>query len=277
MQRRELGDFLRSRRERLSAAEVGLPTTSSRRAPGLRREEVAVLAGVGVSWLTRIEQGRAGSVSGEVLGALAGALRLSPTERDHLFRLAGVHLPPDPGDPAGPGGDVDVRLRRLVDGLAPNPTYLLDPGWTVVWWNEPEAELFPLLRRYEGLPAAERPNLLRLFLEHPDLPATIEDWDDEVRRLVHQFRAHATAHPSTAVEELVDELAAAHPAFGAAWDERDVEPLAPHMRSIRHPAGGRRTYDQHRLPLPDHPGWLLVVFVPVAPGRAALAPIEGGH
>lgn len=250
MERQELGDFLRSRRERLSPAVAGLTVSATRRTPGLRREEVAVLAGVGVSWLTRIEQGRAGSVSAEVLRALADALRLSQAERDHLHHLAGVHLPL-PDVPA----DLDPSHRRLVDGLAPNPAYLLDPQWDVAAWNEPEAELFPLLRSTEG-----RPNLLRLFLEHPELRATIADWEDEVVRLVRQFRAHATAFPSPDLDRLVEELQAEHPRFVAAWDRRDVEPLAPHSRRIQHPDGDR-TYDQHRLPFPDHPGWLLVLFV----------------
>lgn len=250
MERRELGDFLRSRRERLSPASAGLPAGGPRRTPGLRREELAVLAGVGASWLTRIEQGRAGSVSAEVLRALADALRLSAAERDHLFRLAGVHLP----TVVAPA-DLDPSHRRLVDGLAPNPAYLLDPLWNVVIWNEPEAELFPLLRDEAG-----RPNLLRLFLEHPDLRTTIADWDDEVRRLVRQFRAHVTAFPSEQLDELVEQLKADHRRFAAAWDGRDVAPLAPHGRRIHH-RSGMRTYDQHRLPLPDHPGWLLVLFV----------------
>ncbi len=250
MGRRELGDFLRSRRERVSPAAAGLPVSATRRTPGLRREEVAVLAGVGVSWLTRIEQGRAGSVSAEVLGALADALQMSPAERDHLHHLAGVHLPA-PEVPA----ELEPSHRRLVDGLAPNPAYLLDPNWDVAAWNEPEAELFPLLRSISG-----RPNLLRLFLEHPDLRATIADWDDEVVRLVRQFRAHTTAFPSARLDRLVEELQSEHPRFVEAWERRDVEPLAPHGRRIQHPLG-HRTYDQHRLPLPDHPGWLLVLFV----------------
>lgn len=261
MERRELGDFLRSRRERLDAASIGLPVAASRRAPGLRREEVAVLAGVGVSWLTRIEQGRAGSVSAEVLGALADALRLSPAERHHLFRLAGVHLP------IAAVADLDPAHQRLVEGLAPNPAYLLDPLWHVVWWNEPEAELFPLLRTMVG----QRPNLLRLFLEHPELRTTIVDWSDEVRRLVRQFRAHATSFPSGELSTLVDDLKAEQPAFLAAWEGRDVEPLTPHARIIRHRAG-IRTYDQHRLPLPTHPGWLVVLFIPTGEDATDRAP-----
>lgn len=256
MERRELGEFLRSRRERLDAAATGMSVGSTRRAPGLRREEVAVLAGVGVSWLTRIEQGRAGSVSAEVLGALADALRLRPAERHHLFRLAGVHLP------VAAVADLDPAHQRLVEGLAPNPAYLLDPLWNVVLWNEPEAELFPLLRDLAG----QRPNLLRLFLERPELRATVVDCDDEVVRLVRQFRAHATSFPSGELSAVIDALKVEHPAFLAAWERRDVEPLAPHGRTIRH-REGVRTFDQHRLPLPDRPGWLVVVFIPTEPAE----------
>lgn len=247
----ELGNFLRSRRERLDPEAVGMPAGTNRRAPGLRREEVAVLAGVGVSWLTRLEQGRANRVSAEVLGGLATALRLSGTEIAHLYALAGVRLPSDPTD-----GALTDGLRRLVDGLDPNPAYLLDHRWNLVAWNASEEELFPVLRT-----AGDSPNLLRLFLEHDEIRAFIDDWPVEVERLTRQFRAHITEFPSAALDELSSELRADHVEFARAWDEQDVAPLAPKARVINHPSG-KRSFDQHRLALPDHPGWQLVIFVP---------------
>ena len=229
-----------------------MPSGSNRRTPGLRREEVAVLAGVGVSWLTRLEQGRANSVSAEVLDGLSSALRLSPTERQHLFSLAGVRLPNRAAEV-----DPTESHRRLVDGLDPNPAYLMDHHWNLVAWNQAEEGLFPLLRE-----AGPNPNLLRLFLEHRELREFIDDWPLEIERLTRQFRAHLADYPSDVLHELSVELRAQHRDFSDAWDRHDVAPMAPHIRVINHPDGERR-FDQHRLTLPDHPGWLLVLFVPI--------------
>jgi len=252
MRAHELGDFLRTRRERLEPSVVGLPGGSNRRTPGLRREEVAVLAGLGVSWLTRLEQGRANRVSAEVLGGLAMALRLSGTERAHLFSLAGVALAAEAVD-----SSVNDSHRRLVDGLDPNPAYLLDHHWDLVAWNHAEGELFPLLQQ-----SGPNPNLLRLFLEHSELQDFIDDWPLEVRRLTRQFRAHMAQFPSETLMKLSVELRANHKTFSEAWDKHDVAPLAPKIRIINHPSG-RLSFDQHRLGLPDHPGWQLVLFVPI--------------
>ena len=131
----ELGDFLRTRRQRLDPASVGFPTGTNRRTSGLRREEVAVLAGVGVSWLTRLEQGRANRVSADVLNGLATALRMSATERAHLFSLAGVHFRATVADDAGAA----ETHRRLVEGLNPSPAYILDHHWNLATRPPPAA------------------------------------------------------------------------------------------------------------------------------------------
>lgn len=248
----ELGDFLRTRRARLEPADVGLPGGLNRRTAGLRREEVAVLAGVGVSWLTRLEQGRANRVSAEVLTGLAAALRLSGTERAHLFSLAGLRLAAQANET-----NASESHRRLVDGLNPNPAYLLDHHWDLVVWNQAEEDLFPVLQS-----AGPTPNLLRLFLEHEELQTFIDDWPLEVERLTRQFRAHITNFPSDTLHQLSVELRANHRAFSEAWDRHDVAPLVPHTRMINHPSG-RLSFDQHRLALPDHPGWQLVLFLPI--------------
>lgn len=253
MKAEELGHFLRTRRQRLDPATVGFPTGTNRRTPGLRREEVAVLAGVGASWLTRLEQGRANRVSGEVLHGLASALRMSGTERAHLFSLAGVHY----REPAEGRGHEEAH-RRLVEGLNPNPAYILDHHWNLSTWNRSEEELFPLLADPDLDP---NPNLLRLFLERRELRAYLDDWALEVERLTRQFRAHAAEHPSPFLDELTEDLRRHHPEFNQAWERHDVAPLAPHVRIINHEGGDRPRFEQHRLGLPDHPGWLLVLFV----------------
>lgn len=249
----ELGTFLRSRRERLRPGDVGLPPGSGRRAAGLRREEVAVLSGVGVSWLTRLEQGRANRVSAEVLDGLATALRLSPPERAHLYDLADVH-PPAP-TVAGQQGDETQRI--LVDGLAPNPAYVLDHAWNLVCWNRPQASLFPVIEATTG-----SPNLLRLTLETESLRTFMRDWGDEVRRLASQFRLHLGRYPSDEGSALVDELRGAHPPFDTAWRAQDVAVFSPKVRRFGPPGQPERVLHHHRLMLPDHPGWSVVIYTP---------------
>ncbi|MGI9605203.1 MAG: helix-turn-helix transcriptional regulator [Acidimicrobiales bacterium] len=253
----ELGDFLRRRRQSLEPADVGLFPGANRRTPGLRREEVSVLAGIGVSWLTRLEQGRAKSVSAQVLDSLGEALRLGEAERSHLFDLAGVHLPAVP-----PVTGSRERLRQLVDGLDPSPAYVLDAEWNLVVWNRAEESLFPLLAD-----AGSSPNLLRLFLEREQLRTYVDDWPAEVERLTWQFRAHVTRHPSERLSALVGALSEEHRIFREAWELHNVAPLAPKIRVINHAEGPLR-FDQHRLAIPDHPGWQLVLFLPLASGSA---------
>lgn len=249
----ELGDFLRTRRARLRPGDVGLPSSTGRRTAGLRREEVAVLANIGVSWLTRLEQGRANRVSADVLSGLADALRLSPAERSHLFGLADVHPPAA----AIAGQIADSSQRTLVEGLEPNPAYVLDHAWNVVCWNRAEARLFPVLDR------VERPNLLRLTLETPELRTFMTDWTDEIERLTRQFRLHVSHYPSGEATALVDELRA-HPEFADAWGRHDVAVFTSQQRRFVHPVQGELVFDHHRLSLPDHPGWAAVIYTPAA-------------
>ncbi len=253
MRAAELGDFLRTRRERADPAAIGFPVGTNRRTPGLRREEVAVLAGVGASWVTRLEQGNANRVSAEVLHGLASALRLSATERAHLFSLADVHLATDTGS-----STLNETHRRLVDGLNPNPAYLLDHHWNLAVWNQSEQDLFPILAEPS---VGSHPNLLRLFLAEASLRTYIDDWPLEIERLTRQFRSHASKYPSETLENLAAELRNDYPEFAEAWNRHDVAPLKPHVRQINHPEGPRR-FEQHRLGLPDSPGWQLVLFLP---------------
>lgn len=247
----ELGAFLRSRRERLRPTDVGLPVGSGRRAEGLRREEVAVLSGVGVSWLTRLEQGRANRVSAEVLDGLAVALRLTAPERVHLYDLADLHPPA----PVVSGQVGDESQRVLVEGLHPNPAYVLDHVWNLVCWNQAQAELFPVIEA-----SATAPNLLRLTLETESLRTFMTDWADEVHRLASQFRLHLGRFPSEEGRSLVDELRRAYPTFAAAWRAQDVAVFSPKVRRFDHPVEGELAFHHHRLALPDHPGWSVVIY-----------------
>lgn len=251
----ELGAFLRSRRARLDPADVGFPT-SRRRNPGLRREELASLAGVTVSWLAKLEQGRAHAVSVDVLEAIGRALRLDPTERRHLLSLAGFQATDAQAEPVA----VTATLRALVDGLHPSPAYLLDRAWYMVAWNEAEAALFPSLRGHTDT----TPHLLDLVFCDDELGRLMVDHDAELVRLVAQFRLHRAAWPNDpGIEAVVDRLTDASERFVQLWSAGDVASFSTTRRIFDHPVAGRLELDHHRLAVLDQPGMQLVVYTPM--------------
>lgn len=254
MRAAELGEFLRSRRERVDAAAAGFPT-DRRRAPGLRREELAARAGVTVSWLAKLEQGHARSVSAEVLDALARGLQLDDAERAHLLGLGGYRV-----DGGAAALEVTPALRALLDALEPNPAYLLDRRWDIVAWNHAEARLFPPLEAWRGA----APNLLRLVFLDEGLARLMADHDEELVRLVAQFRLHCAGWPDDPdVAALVADLQVASPRFAELWSARDVRPFSSTRRTFTHPVDGRFELDHHRLAVLDQPGLELVVYTRV--------------
>jgi transcriptional regulator with XRE-family HTH domain len=251
MRAAELGEFLKSRRARVDPASAGF-SVERRRTPGLRREELASLAGVTVSWLTKLEQGQAHAVSADVLDALARALRLTDVERAHLFALGGYRV-----EGASVDAEVTPALRQLLDDLEPDPAYLLDRCWNIVAWNAAEARLFAPLQNWTGDP----PNLLRLVFSSDELAALMADHDEELARLVAQFRLHCADWPDDdAITQLVVELRASSARFAALWDAKDVSPFASTRRTFQHPIAGHLELDHHRLAVLDQPGMQLVVY-----------------
>jgi len=267
--RGELAAFLRSRRARLSPADVGLPADSEpgrRRTPGLRREEVAELSGVGITWYTWLEQGRNIPASPQVIGALARALRLSADEHRHLRDLAG--LPPSgssdsPGGHASPGDDdVLARLQRLVDAVAPNAASVYDVHFDYLAWNEP----YRRIRHDPAGLAADRRNLLWMMFTDSENRARMTTWDRAARVLLSQFRAAAGRHPGDPrFAELVAALTEASPQFRDWWAEYPVRYFRPAKIRISHPQAGRITLEMFQLRLEDDPGLLMVVQVPADP------------
>lgn len=253
----ELGEFLRTRRARLDPADMGFPG-DRRRSPGLRREELAAIAGVTISWLAKLEQGHARAVSVEVLASLARALRLDEAERLHLFALAGFRSDDAPRN----GAFLTDALRVLLDELEPNPAYLLDRCWNMVAWNASEAALFPSLGTYSDT----TPNLLELVFSDEDLRRLMADHDQELVRLVSQFRLHCTDWPDDPqIDDVVRRLRSASARFTALWDAQDVAPFVTTRRLFDHPTAGRLELDHHRLAVLDQPGMQLVVYTP-SPG-----------
>ncbi|MFD0384496.1 helix-turn-helix transcriptional regulator [Streptomyces stramineus] len=213
-------------------ARGGHPARPRRRTPGLRREEVAQLSGVSVTWYTWLEQARDISVSRQVLESLARALMLDAAERRHLFALAGEPLPGRP-----PADGPPPALQRLVDALDPHPAYCLDVHWNLVAWNRAEAALI-------GDPARLEPrarNLLRLMFTDPRLRTLVADWPGQARRLLAQFRADARQRIGDPhLERLTGELRQESPEFAAWWESHDVADFHANRRTFHHPRGPPR-------------------------------------
>jgi transcriptional regulator with XRE-family HTH domain len=229
VRRRELAAFLRTRRERLAPEDAGLVAGGRRRTPGLRREEVAQLANVGVTWYTWLEQGRPIHASAEVLEAIARALRLDAPEREHLFRLAGVT--PTVVEPVVPCLEREVQI--VLDQLYPLPACVMNSRYDVLAWNGAYGALFPGL---VDAPPAERNLLWQVFGAQAECP--VFDREPELARLVATLRGAFSRHiGEPAWTEFVRQLSVASPEFASLWARHDVAEPANRLKRFRGMAG----------------------------------------
>jgi transcriptional regulator with XRE-family HTH domain len=249
----ELGAFLRSRRERLEPAQVGLPAgVRARRTPGLRREEVAELAGVSVDYVVRLEQGRGLRPSPEVLDAFARALRLSEDERVYLFDLVRQR----PRDRA-PSVTAAESLNRLVADLSPRPAMVIDHRFDILAWND---EIAALLLDFGRLPADER-NVAWLCVAHPDFRDFYVDRERIVRESIADLRAAWAAHSDDkALDDLVARMKAASPEFARLWRHHDVRVNGRGLKRLLHPVAGQITIEFEVLQPIQDPDQRLVIY-----------------
>jgi transcriptional regulator with XRE-family HTH domain len=257
--RAELAAFLRSRRERIGPEEAGLPPGPRRRTPGLRREEVAQLSGVGVTWYTWLEQGRQINASPQVLTAVARTLRLDPAEREHLFRLADI---PDASAAAGRGDgceQVPAEVQHILDALVPLPACVLSERFDLLAWNAAYAVLWP---RMTAAAPAERNSLWHLFTQ----PACCHPYvnrDEQVATLVAQLRGAYGRHVGEpAWTGFVRRLQAVSEDFARLWEEHDVASQATYLKVFRHPAHERLVLTTTSLAVLAVPGTRVVVYNP---------------
>jgi transcriptional regulator with XRE-family HTH domain len=255
LRRRELGTFLRSRRERIKPEDVGLRPSRRRRTPGLRREEVAQLAGVGVTWYTWLEQGRDINPSAQVLDAISRTLQFDTHERSHLLTLA--------GQPAATVGDQCLELypaaQPLIDQLEPFPACVMNDRQDLLAYNRVYASFFDDL---EGIPAEDR-NLLWLVFTDPHSRQTIVDWDEVVAPLVAEFRAAMAEHlHEPAWKTLVARLHRASPEFSALWARHDVQGAQSRTKRAMHPIVGLLTVNYTNLWLCQGLGTRIVAYTP---------------
>jgi transcriptional regulator with XRE-family HTH domain len=267
--RDELRAFLRSRRARLTPADVGLPDDGARRrTPGLRREELAALAGVGVSWYTWLEQGRDIHPSPDVLEALARALRLDAAERATLFALARTELPLPAPDTDG--GEADHEpLIQLVEALHPTPAYLLGPMTRILAWNGAASVLFGS----PGHLSDERRSLLWMLLVDPGGANDNPGRQGTAHNMVARFRTEYAQHAGElAYERYVDELKQRSQWFAQWWDEHEISDTQRGTKTLEHPTLGRLSLHHAQTVPTGSPDLRLTIYAPAdAATRAALA------
>jgi transcriptional regulator with XRE-family HTH domain len=276
---RELGNFLRTRRAQLRPEDVGLPDYGDRRrVPGLRREELALLAGVSSSYYTRLEQGQSTGPSPEVLDAIGRALHLDEAERRHLHDLAdrakrrtAVHRPP--------AEHVDAATLDLLEAVGDVPALVSGRRSDVLAWNRTGHALFAS-HLDPACPAdpGNRPNLARLIFLDSHTRALYADWPSKARAVVENLRMTAGRHPDdTLLTSLVDELTMRSPEFAAMWGDHRVSPCDSAVYEMHHPLVGSLTVRQHSLrpPQDEERRIVLAVAEPGSPSQAALRLLSG--
>lgn len=250
--RQAVATFVRERRSRLRPEDVGISAGPRRRTPGLRREEVAQLAGVGLTWYTWFEQGRDIRVSADFLERLCRAFRLTAAERSHLFTLS-QHRPP----PHAPHADARVpdAVRSILATL-PDPAYIMTMRWDVVAWNTSAAKAFG----FADTPAELR-NILRLVFTAPDYRRLMMDWESAARRTLEKFRLdYARADGDPCFEALVASLCRQSTDFARWWPHQDVCGLGEGQKRLCHPDLGDVLYDHATFAVEGSPDLRLVIY-----------------
>jgi transcriptional regulator with XRE-family HTH domain len=253
----ELGDFLRTRRARLAPEDAGLPRGRRRRAPGLRRAEVAQIASVSVDWYTWLEQGRPINVSIQVLESLVQALRLNANEREHLFRLAHQQPPPERAQETEA---VSPALQRFLDRQRLSPAFVLGPRWDVLAWNQATRVL---LGDFPRLTTRDRNTVWRIFTS-PAHRQLLVDWEHDARRVLASFRATCGRYPGDPrLTELIHDLLLVSPEFRAWWPDHEVLGAPEGRKRFNHPEAGLLVFEHLTFQVFDAPELRVTVYIPL--------------
>ena len=251
--RRDLSDFVTRHRKTLTPADVGLPTSGGRRTPGLRREEVAALAGVGLTWYTWFEQGRDIQVSESFLLKVAKALKLDDAACSHLFLLA--HRRPPPPE-ARQWPSVGPLVQQLLDDLTARPAYVLNLRWDVVAWNAAADQLFG----FSGRAQPDR-NLMRMVFADPDLRRRLPAWRQDAPRLLAQFRCDLAAAPDDpAMLWLTEELTKVSPDFRRWMEQPGMDSCGLGIGAVLAAGGAHHSFTHQMLTVDEHRHLKMIVY-----------------
>ncbi|MCF6410061.1 helix-turn-helix transcriptional regulator [Pseudalkalibacillus salsuginis] len=249
-----LGEFLRSRRERLTLEDAGIISYGRRRTPGLRREEVAQLAHIGTSWYTSLEQGRSVNPSEDVLNNIAKALRLTEDERHHLHLLARPVQQEKVEDQ-----QLNVGLERTIRALEPNPAFVIGRCWDLLLWNK-AAELVFRLPSFSNN-TQQRLNWMRYLLTDAKLGSNIKDWEAGAQVLIAQFRADYAHFPNDErFKELIEEFMQISKLFREIWPLYDVQTITDRHKQSYDPRIGEMEFEHVTLQLPTNPDLKIMIY-----------------
>ncbi|QBO35031.1 XRE family transcriptional regulator [Periweissella cryptocerci] len=264
--KKELGDFLKVQRAKITPEQVGLPKGKNRRTPGLRREEVATLAGVGVTWYTWLEQGRDIQVSTQVLEAIAGVLQLNEVEVQHLFTLGQQAQPTVINDvPVA----ISPMLQHVIDNLEYSPATILDQRWNIVGWNNAAEQLW---YDFSMLNIADR-NVLRLMFLYPENQDSLAEWEKSAKQMVAHFRMIYGENVNDPwYEKFVQQLRTESPKFNELWQQHDIIATEEKMKLINHQTLGRLEFEETSFFVGNDSHLELKLFT-AAPGSESLARI----
>ncbi|PVE08629.1 helix-turn-helix transcriptional regulator [Streptomyces scopuliridis] len=254
----ELGRFLRARRTQTSPTQVGLTVGSGlRRTPGLRREELATLAGISIDYYVRLERGKETRPSPSVLDALARAMHLDDDEHQHLRELAARAARYAPEPPPPPSRTVRPHLKLVLETMRPNPAYIISRSMDLLAWNPGGLALYAGLADW---PATQR-NLARYLFLHPTAHTLFPDWDAQVRGCVARLRTQAGIDPDAPdLTSLVGELLLKSPDFAKLWERYDVIGRKRIQKTFHHPQVGILTLSAQSMHLDGTPGQRLGVY-----------------
>ncbi|HJP72834.1 MAG TPA: helix-turn-helix transcriptional regulator [Pseudonocardiaceae bacterium] len=263
----QLGDFLRARRARLCPADVGLPSRlGSSRTPGLRREELAAVAGVSIDYYIRLEQGKETNPSGPVLDGLARALQLNDEERSHLYALAN-QVAGRSASSSSWSSEVRPGIRQLLTTLRPCPAYVLSRTHDVLAANPEGLALFHGMADWP----VERRNTTRYIYLHPAARELFADWDNTAADSTAHLRTLEADHPDDpALRALIAELRAASPEFARRWEQHDVRHRRGERMAFRHPRAGEFTLTAEILYLEDGQRMTVLQAEPGSPDQDAM-------
>ncbi|MGL5388894.1 MAG: helix-turn-helix transcriptional regulator [Serratia sp. (in: enterobacteria)] len=264
--RQELADFLRMKREKLSPQAVGLPSGTRRRTPGLRREEVAALAGVGLTWYTWLEQGREINASVEFLEDLARVLKLDAAERYHLFLLAHQRPPVVAGHQ---WCQVTPLVRRLLDDLTLRPAYVMNLSWDIIAWNPAADRLFSISER----PPQQR-NMLWMLFADPELNQRLVGWQEQAPQILASFRRdYARAPQDATMLQHIQSLSDISPQFRQLWQQHDIHGRCQGQRTFVVAGAGEVTFE-HASFIVDEENHLRLVMYSAQPDCPTSAVFE---
>jgi transcriptional regulator with XRE-family HTH domain len=253
---KELADFLKTRRAKILPSQVGLSSAMRRRTPGLRREEVAQLAGIGITWYTWLEQGRAIHVSAQVIESLSRVLLLDKQERIHLYLLANQPLPTD--IPAYQG-TVSPILQHVLDSLLLSPSFIADQRWNVIAWNKAAAMV---LGDFSKMNARQRNVVWAMFTEDY-FKQLYTDWDLNAKSLLGRFRSTCGKYIEDSwLNQFIDELKEKSTEFNLWWPLHDIQNDSGVYKQMNHPVAGTLDFESSSFEVPDHSGFKLFVHVP---------------